>query len=126
MLDEAIQVFQEHPDGALIQNQLQSITNEYKDTMGEGIEAIGNGNWQESLRYFKRAGELNPGLSRITELIDFVSNVSHQVGAARARVDAATQRQDWDNATSLARAIDRYVNNVKSMVVGLRNQDQRL
>jgi serine/threonine-protein kinase len=126
LLDEAVQLFQEHPDGALVQNQLQSITGEYKNAMHGGIEAIGKGHWQEALRNFKRARELNPGLPRITELIDFVSNVSQQIETARTKVDAATQRQDWDNATSWARTIDRYVDNVKGMATSLRNQEQRL
>ena len=119
LLDEAVGLYSEHPDGALVQNQLQSITGEYKNTMHEGIEAIGKGNWQQALRNFKRARELNPGLPRITELIDFVSNVSQQIGIARAKVDAAIQRQDWNKATSQARAIDQYVESVKETAISL-------
>ena len=119
LLDEAVGIYPEHPDGALVQNQLQSITGEYKNATHEGIEAISKGHWQEALRNFKRARELNPGLPRITELIDFVNNVSRQIGTARAKVDAAIQRQDWNNATSWARAIDQYVENVKETAISL-------
>ncbi len=123
LLDEAVGIYPEHPDGALIQNQLQSITGEYKNAMHEGIEAIGKGHWQEALRNFKRARELNPGLPRITELIDFVSNVSQQIGTAKTKVDAAIQRHDWNNARSQACAIDQYVESIKEMAISLRYQE---
>ena len=87
--------------------------------MHEGMEAVGKGHWQEAQRNFKRAGELNPGLPRITELLAFVSNVSQQIETSRAKVDAAIQRQDWNNATSWARAIDQYVESVKETAISL-------
>lgn len=115
LLIEAVRIYPDHPEGHLVQMQLLSISGEYKDAMHKGIEAIGGGHWQQAQSSFERARQLNPGLPHITELIDFVSKVSQQVEDARAKVDAAIQRRDWNKATSWARAIDQYVESVKGM-----------
>jgi len=116
LLDEAIQFFPDHPDGHLVQTQLQAVAGEFKNAMDKGDEAFGEGHWQQARRNFKRALELNPGSLRIAELIDFVDKVSQQVEAARANIDAAIQRQDWNKAMSLARNVDRYIDEIKNMV----------
>ena len=115
LLDEAIQVYPDHPDGHLVQTQLKSLTSEYKNSMHEGRQAIRKGQFQQAQSNLKRAWELNPGFPRITELIEIVSEANRQVETARAKVDAAIQRQDWNTAKAWARAIDQYVESVKEM-----------
>ena len=116
LLDEAIQLFPDHPDGHLVQIQLQSVAGEFKNAMDKGDEAFGEGHWQQAQRNFKRARELNPGSAHIEDRINFVGKVSQQVEAARANIDTAIQRQDWNKAMSLARNVDRYIDEIKSMV----------
>ncbi|TFG57663.1 MAG: hypothetical protein E4H36_16125 [Spirochaetales bacterium] len=84
--------------------------------MDKGDEAFREGHWQQAQRNYKRALGLNPGSAHIEDRIDLVGNVSQQVEAARANIDAAIQRQNWNKAMSLARDLDRYIEEIKSMV----------
>jgi serine/threonine protein kinase len=118
LLVEAVGIYPDHPDGILVQTQLLSV----RDTVDNGIEAFSEGYWQQAQANFERARELNPGSNVIAELVDFTNRVRGQIETARARVDAAIQQRDWTGAMSWARGIDRYVGEVKGMVVSLRNQ----
>jgi len=123
LLVEAVSIYPDHyPDGVLVQTQLLSVI----DAVDNGIEAFGEGSWQQAQTNFERARELNPGSPVITELVDFANGVRGQIEAARAKVDAAIQQQDCTLAMSWACGIDQYVDNVKEMVTSLRNQEQRL
>jgi tetratricopeptide (TPR) repeat protein len=113
LLNETVRIYPDHPDGRLIQSQLVSLADEYKDARDRGIEAISKGKFLQAKAVFRQTHQLNPGLARVTELLDFVTRVQEHVESARAAIDAAIERQNWNKALSLARALDAYVDDIK-------------
>lgn len=113
LLNETVRIYPDHPDGRLIQSQLVSLADEYKDARDRGIEAISKGKFLQAKAVFRQTHQLNPGLARVTELLDFVTRVQEHVESARAGIDAAIERQNWNKALSLARALDAYLDDIK-------------
>ena len=126
LLNEAIRIYPAHPDGRLIQSQLESLTDEYQDARNKGIVALNKGKWEQAETNFKRAGQLNPGSSRILELIGFAQKIQRQVQSIRAEIDAAIQSQNWNRAMSLAGALDRYVEGIKEKAADCIDWEQEL
>ena len=118
LLAHATEMYPDHPDGHLVQTQLLTIAEQYRAVISEGIVGIGQGRFQGALASFERAQQLNPGLPIIVEAIDFVRSVKHQAETTRALIDAALEQGNQQKAMFLATELDRYVEQIRSMVTG--------
>jgi len=121
ILTHATEMYPDHPDGHLVQTQLLTIAEQYRSVINEGIVAIGQDRLQGALASFERARQLNPGLPIIVEVIDFVRNVKHQVETTQAIIDAAMEQGNQQKAMFLASELDRYVEQIRSMVTNCMN-----
>ena len=126
LLNEAVRIYPAHPDGHLIQSQLESLIDEYKGARNKGITAVNKGEWEQAETNFKRAGQLNPGSSHITELIGFAQKIQRRIQSVRAEIDAAIQSQNWNRAMSLAGALDRYIEGIKEKAADCIDREQEL
>lgn len=126
LLNEAVRIYPAHPDGQLIQSQLESLVVEYKDARNKGFTALNKGEWEQAETYFKRAGQLDPGSSRIIELIGFAQKIQRRVQSARAEIDTVIQNQNWNSAMSLAGALDRYIEGIKEKAADCIEREQEL
>ncbi|KPL24977.1 MAG: hypothetical protein AMJ75_02250 [Phycisphaerae bacterium SM1_79] len=126
LLVEAVRIYPDHPDGRLIQSQLESLTDEYIAARHEGIVATKEGKWELAETNFKRAGQLNPGSSHIAELISLAQKIQRRIQSARAEIDAAIQSQNWNRAMSLARALDTYIDGIKEKAADCIEREQEL
>ncbi|KPL24863.1 MAG: hypothetical protein AMJ75_02590 [Phycisphaerae bacterium SM1_79] len=124
LLSEAVRIYPDHPDGHLIQSQLESLIDEYKDAWNKGITALNKGKWEQAETNFKSAGWLDPGSPRVLELIDFAQKIQRQVQSSRAEIDAAIQSQNWNRAMLLAGALDRYVEGIKEKAADCIEREQ--
>lgn len=116
LLEEVTRIYPEHVDSHLVQVQLMSATAEYRNAMLEGTKGFDEGSWQKAQTNFERAVQLNPGSAAVKQLVDLVSDIRRQVETARSNIDAALAQGNKRTAMSLARALDRYIEQVKKMV----------
>jgi serine/threonine protein kinase len=124
LLCQAIEIYPDHPDSLLIQEQLSTQTERYNKFINDGLDACQEDRWQEAMSNLKRAAEMNCDAEWLTKLINLIENdVVGRQEQTRARIDEAIRQQHWDKAMSLARSIDQYIDNVKRMATSLRNQE---
>lgn len=116
LVAEAVAIYPGHPGGYLVQVRLLATATEYLDVMQEGAKALRRGQWQAALTCFRRALQLNPGVPAVQQLVDRVSLIPRQIGTARSHIDAALAQYRGEEAMSLARDIDQYVQNIKNIV----------
>jgi len=114
LLCEAVRIYPEHPDGHLVQVQLESIARQYKTVVYSAVAAVGEGRWQEALADFERARQLNPGFPAVARWIDFVREVKRRIEETRAAIDATVSQRNHPKALSLARRLDEYVEQIKA------------
>lgn len=117
LLAQAVETYPNHPEGSVVQTQLLTIAEQYRDVISEGIVAIGQKRLGGAVACFERARQLNPGLPVIAEGIDYVKNAAHQVEMTRALIDSALEQGDQPRAMYLARTLDQYVEEISSTVL---------
>lgn len=115
LLKEAVDLYPDHPDGRLVQIQLGSVARQFKEATAEGIRALAQGNWEAALVSFERAGQIDSGASVVTRVIEFVKAVRQQIADARDDIDRAIQQQKCRKALVIARNIDSYVAQIKTL-----------
>ena len=75
---EVITVYPDHPDGVLVQTQLESQAKQYKAAMAAGVCAVAGGRWQAAYMEFERARQVNPGAAAVINAISFINQVREQ------------------------------------------------
>jgi serine/threonine protein kinase len=109
LLQEAVGIYPNHPDGRLVQTQLLSLTRQYDEVIHQAAAAINDGQWQVAQANLDRARQINPCSPAITRLCEFVSEVRMQIETTRHSIDAAVEQGQRDKALFLARGLDDYV-----------------
>jgi tetratricopeptide (TPR) repeat protein len=120
LLAQAAETYPDHPDGSLVQTQLLTIAEQYNAVIHEGTAAIAQGRFDGALASFERAQQLNPGVPIIVEVADFLRSVKHQAETSRALIDAALEQGNHQKAMFLAAELDRYIEQITSMVANCR------
>lgn len=116
LLQEAVDIYPNHPDGRLVQTQLLALSRQYDDVIHKGLAAVGDGQWQVAQANFERARQINPGSPGIVRLVEFVSEIRVQVETTRNGIDAALEEGNRRKALFLARGLDEYVRHVRGSV----------
>jgi len=112
LLAAAVEIYPDHPEGALVQTQLRSIMIENKLAMQNAKVAFGQRRWQATLTYLERAGQLNPGQPAVTHAVALVHNMQRQIETTRRNVATTLEQGNRQKALLLARNLDTYIEQV--------------
>ena len=115
LLVEAVDIYPNHPDGKLVQTQLLTLARQYDHVMYMGKAALSRGHWELAQANFDKARQINPGSPALAHVIEFVTEVRMQIESARSAIDSALEQGNRRKALFLARAIDRYVGQIKGL-----------
>jgi tetratricopeptide (TPR) repeat protein len=109
LLAAAVEIYPDHPEGALVQTQLLSLMREYRPVMRRAKQAFRRGQCEEALDLLATAARLNPGDPAVTEAIAVVREVQRHIQMTRANIAAALEQGNRQKAILLARHLDRYI-----------------
>jgi hypothetical protein len=116
IMNEAVATYPGHPDAHLVQVLLLEAAREYEDVMQKALEAVGNAQLRTAQINFERAWQLSPGAPLLKRHIESVGTALRQIETARNKIDAALAQGRVEQAMSLAAELDRYVEEIKTMV----------
>jgi tetratricopeptide (TPR) repeat protein len=109
LLQEAVSIYPDHPDGRLVQTQLLSVTRQYDEAIQKSAAAVDGGEWQVAQANLERARQINPGSPAVARLCEFVNEVRLQIQTMRNSIDAAVEQGQRSKAIFLARNLDTYL-----------------
>jgi serine/threonine protein kinase len=112
LLEEAVSIYPNHPDGRLVQNQLLSLTGQYDEAMHQAVAAINANEWQLAQANLERARQIEPGSPAIVRLCEYVSEVRLQITTMRNGINAAIEEGQRDKAIFLAHNLDAYIRQI--------------
>ena len=73
LLIEAVGIFPNHPDGHLVQIQLLSLTQEYREALTAVTESAAAEQWTQARAVLQQACRLNPGSSQLLRSLDMLT-----------------------------------------------------
>ncbi len=114
LLQQAVQLYPDHPSGVGVQIQIASAAREFKNCMRSGVELLKQGAWEASLQCFQRAHALDQGSPPVMRALEFATSVVQHVRTARAEIDDAVRRRDKSMALAHARALDSHLETVRA------------
>lgn len=123
LLYQAIEIYPDHPDSLILQQQLSTQTERYNRFINDGFDACQQGLWQQAVSSLKSAAEMNCDAQWLAKLINLIENdiiIRHQ--QSRSEIDQAVRQRDFDRAMSLARQLDQYIDNIKNMIKAQTDQ----
>ena len=115
-MNEAVDIYPNHPDAQLVLAQLSSAVTEYEEVLRKGIDAIGRVQLHMAQISFERAWQLSPESPAVKWHIDVVNIMQQQIENTKADIDAAIEQGNRTKAMALASDLELYVEKIKGQV----------
>jgi len=116
MLQEAIEIYPEHPSGAMPQKRLKHKTELYQRYMENGMDALLQENWDIAFSYFNQVQHINKGSTNLQPLIDDLSKINELLRQRQHLIYS----DDRKKVTKLQYEIDGMVDEFKSRIPAFR------
>jgi len=111
-VQEAVQLYPEHPDGFMVQQQLTERTATYSRSVEHGVTALAEESWSTALEYFSQAAAMTPHEPVLTSLVRTLSGLVAAITSGRQSVDSALLAGDAAKAFALALSLDQHIEEV--------------
>ena len=116
LLEEAVNIYPEHPTGHMIQTKIAIKTKQYCQAMQDGLNALRSERWESALACYHKAAKYNPSAEFLSTIIEWLSWVKN----TKNKIDAAMQQENFGIAISLARYVDDYIDEMKESIPAIR------
>ena len=116
LLEEAVNIYPEHPAGHIAQIRIAVKTQKYSRFMREGFNALQADNWEDALICFKNAAKHNPSSENLIQIVERLAWIK----STKNNIDAALQQENFDSAISLARYVDHYIDEMKECIQAIK------
>ena len=113
MMPEAMAIYPDHPSGLLVRTRLAARVRRFADAIEAAIRARGQGQWEAAIARLQDARAANPGSARTARAIDDLTLAVQERREMRERIEAAIREGNSSKALTLARALDRYIEQIE-------------
>ncbi len=108
LLQEAINIYPNHPRGRLIQTRLEARAKRFKKAMTDGIESAHEHRWTSALTHFKTANQLNPECTSVTRAIEITTKVVE----LQHEIESHIAEGRPTKAIASARQLDKFIEGI--------------
>ena len=122
LLQEAVSIYPEHPEGHLVQSKLAAKAKRYRDVMKQGVQVLQEEQWESALDFFKKAIALHSGALWLNPIIQSLTELKDM----RRNMNQALDQEDFDKALLYARSIDLKTEEMKNRVPALRRDREEI
>lgn len=109
LLENAVDVFPEHPSGLIIQNRLLNLSQTYKKLTEKGVKAFQSRKWSEALQFFEQADKINPA----SGTIKIKTHHLRKIQQMRHEIDENLKNGDLEKARRLAYLTDLAIKEIR-------------
>jgi len=117
LLQEAVDLYPNHPHGHIIQKKLEIKAKHFREAMEEGVHCFGRGDFDDALFWFEKARRLNPGGQAVEHSVRNTSRVIQEISETRLRIDRVAAAGNQRKAIALARALDKFKDRIRNTVI---------
>jgi len=109
LVTTAVEIYPNHPKGAVAQIQLEARSEQYLLSMEEGLTALRQGSWEHAKAMFEKAKTYNHDAIEVDKAIRFAAAVIEKQQEIRQVIDQALAVRAFDRAIELANTLDEYL-----------------
>jgi serine/threonine protein kinase len=118
LLEEAVDLFPDHPSGHLVQTKLAIIVAENRNNMEQGIHALQTNNWEAALDFFQKANKYQLGMDNLNSVIEVLNTIKNY----QILINQTLINSDFEKALTIASIVDDIVDEMKNNLKVIKNE----
>ena len=110
LFKQAMNIYPDHPSGAIVQYKLLNLSKLYRTSMENGYEAVQNQNLQGALYLFEQAHMIETGSNTLKEKIEHLKKIKQM----KDEIDENIAQGDFVKARRIAYLTDLFISAIKN------------